>query len=73
MTISESPSRIVMSFAAENLDRVKQIAADVPFAVIGTVEDDFLKISVDGEESVQSPVSELEGVWESSLESALTA
>lgn len=70
---AESPSRIVMSFAAENLDRVKQIAADVPFAVIGTVEDDFLKISVDGEESVQSPVSELEGVWESSLESALTA
>lgn len=70
---AESPSRIVISFAAENLERVREVAGDVPFVVIGTVEDDVLKISIDGNDLVQTPVSELEGVWESSLEASLTA
>jgi hypothetical protein len=39
--------------------------------VIGRVEDDVLKFLVDGEQVIASPVSELEGVWESSLENAL--
>jgi phosphoribosylformylglycinamidine synthase len=70
---AESPSRVVVSFAPENLDRVQEIAGDLPFAVIGSVNDDVLKISIDGEESVDVPVSELEGVWESVLERALTS
>ncbi len=68
---AESPSRIVISFAPENLDRVKEIAGDVPFAVIGSVEDDVLKISIDSERIVDLSVSDLEGVWESSLGSKL--
>ena len=69
----ESPSRIVISFAAENLDKVREIAGDCPFEVIGRVEDDVLKVSIDGEQVIASPVSELEGYWESSLEKALYA
>jgi phosphoribosylformylglycinamidine synthase len=70
---AESPSRIVISFAPENLDRVKEIARDIPIAVIGTVGNDVLKVSIDGDQAIGSPVSELEGAWESSLERALAA
>ena len=73
LLFGESPSRIVISFAAENLDKVREIAGDCPFEVIGRVEDDVLKVSIDGEQVVASPVSELEGYWESSLEKALHA
>src|SRR5215203_3486028 len=69
---AESPSRIVISFAAENANRVKEIVGDLPFAIIGSVEDDVLKISIDGEQTVHAPVSELEGVWESALGVSLT-
>jgi phosphoribosylformylglycinamidine synthase len=69
----ETPSRVVISFAPENFDRVKEIVGDVPFAVIGNVGDDFLKIAVDGSEVISSPVSNLEGVWESSLAGKLEA
>jgi phosphoribosylformylglycinamidine synthase II len=68
---AESPSRIVISFAGENMEKVRDVVGDCPFVVIGSVDDDFLKISVDGEEVLSSPVSELEGVWESSLASRL--
>jgi len=68
---AESPSRIVISFASEKLDRVREVVGDIPFAVIGSVNDDFLKISIDGEPEIDLPVSKLEGVWESSLGSKL--
>jgi phosphoribosylformylglycinamidine synthase II len=68
---AESPSRIVISFSAENAEKVKDIVGDCPFVVVGSVDDDFLKISVDGEEVISSSVSELEGIWESSLASRL--
>jgi phosphoribosylformylglycinamidine (FGAM) synthase-like enzyme len=70
---AESPSRIVISFHPENLERVREIAGDCPFEVIGRVEDDVLRIAIDGEEAIASPISELEGVWESSLAKALDA
>ncbi|MDI1241563.1 MAG: AIR synthase related protein, partial [bacterium] len=69
----ESPSRIVIAFAAKDLDRVREIVGEIPFAVLGTVSDDVLKITIDGKQVIDLPVSELEGVWESSLERALTA
>lgn len=73
LLFSETPSRIVISFAPENLERVREIAGECPFEVIGTVDDDVLKISVNGTEIVSTPVSELEGAWEASLESKLTS
>jgi phosphoribosylformylglycinamidine synthase len=68
---SESPSRIVISFAAEHLENVKKLVDGCPFALIGSVGDDVLRISIGGVEIVFSPVSELEGIWETSLEKRL--
>ena len=73
LLFGESPSRIVISFSPENLEKVREVAGDCPFEVIGKVEDDVLKIAIDGERVISSPVSELEGVWESSLEENLKA
>ena len=69
---AESPTRAVISFAPENLDRVRELAAGLPFAVIGTVRDDVLNISLDGQSAVSSPVAELEAIWESALEHELS-
>jgi len=68
---AESPSRVVISFATENLDRVRELAAGLPFTVIGTVRDDVLNISLDGQRAVSSLVAELEAIWESALEHEL--
>jgi phosphoribosylformylglycinamidine synthase len=68
---SESPSRIVVSFAAENLDAVKDIAGTCPFAVIGKVTGDSLDISVNGVEVVSSKIEDLENVWNNPLENQL--
>ncbi len=67
----ESPSRIVISFAPENEDRVKELVGDLPFAMIGKVGDDVLSIAIDGNAAVSSPVAELEAIWESALENKL--
>jgi len=69
---SESPSRIVLSFSPENAERIREVVGDCPFAVIGTVEDDILNISVDGSQAISTSVSDLENIWESSLESRLS-
>lgn len=67
----ESPSRIVISFAPGNLDRVTEMAGDCPFTVIGSVGDDVLKVAVEGEPVIATSVLELEGAWESSLAATL--
>ncbi len=67
----ESPSRIIISFASEDLDKVKAIAGACPFAVIGKAGDDTLRISIDSSEEISSPVAELETIWETSLEKKL--
>ncbi len=71
LLFGESPSRIVVSFAAENLDAVKTLVADCPFAVIGNVGDDVLHISIDGSEVISSPIPDLEVIWETALERRL--
>jgi phosphoribosylformylglycinamidine synthase subunit PurL len=68
---SETPSRVVVSFAPESLEQVEAIAGDLPFAVIGRVVNDRLEISVDGEPIVASHVTELEKIWRSSLEKVI--
>jgi phosphoribosylformylglycinamidine synthase len=67
LLFGETPSRIVISFAAENEARVRQAAGDIPFAVIGKVNDDVLRIEIDENEAVAAAVAELETIWESSL------
>src|SRR5690606_14582499 len=46
LLFGETPSRIVVSFAAEDLDKVKETVGDCPFAVIGEVADDILSIDI---------------------------
>ncbi|MGD9631153.1 MAG: phosphoribosylformylglycinamidine synthase subunit PurL [Pyrinomonadaceae bacterium] len=71
LLFGESPSRIVISFAPNDLDRVREVVGDCPFGVIGTVGDDVLIIAIDGDQAIASPVSVLEAAWESSLAEAL--
>ncbi|MEJ7849636.1 MAG: phosphoribosylformylglycinamidine synthase subunit PurL [Pyrinomonadaceae bacterium] len=71
LIFGESPSRIVISFSEENLEKVNQIAGDCPFAVIGKVSDDVLRISIDGTDIISTPITELETIWESSLAKSL--
>jgi phosphoribosylformylglycinamidine synthase len=68
---AESPSRIVISFAPENLEQVTSIAAGCPFEILGEVTSDTLEIAVDGSATVSSPTAELEAAWETTLETHL--
>lgn len=68
---SESPSRIIISFHADKLDEIKELVGDCPFAVIGNITGDSLKISFNGEEVVSAKIGELEKVWKTSLENKL--
>ena len=71
LLFSESPSRIVISFAAQNLDLVKTLIGDCPFVVMGTVGSETLEITVDGESIVNAVISDLELLWKNSLEKDL--
>ncbi|MBK9153403.1 MAG: phosphoribosylformylglycinamidine synthase subunit PurL [Chloracidobacterium sp.] len=71
LLFGETPSRVVVSFKPENLDRVREIAGEVPFIIIGTVGDDILSVIIDGAQALAEPISKLETIWESSLETRL--
>jgi phosphoribosylformylglycinamidine synthase len=66
---SESPSRIVISFAEADRDRIAELAqaAGCPFRIIGTVGGERLTITADGATVVASPVAELESTWRHAL------
>jgi len=71
LLFGESPSRIVISFTAENLDRMKSLVSDCPFEVIGEVGGNDLKVTLNSETVISSPISELEVAWRDSLRSRL--
>jgi phosphoribosylformylglycinamidine synthase len=71
LLFSESPSRIVVSFASQNLDSVMTTIGNCPFNIIGKVGGGNLDISIDGVEAVSSPVAELESAWRTSLQNSL--
>jgi phosphoribosylformylglycinamidine synthase len=71
LLFGETPSRIVISFAPENLEIVKEIVKDCPFEIIGKVTGENFKIKVNDSEIVSIGVSELENAWENSLEKQL--
>jgi phosphoribosylformylglycinamidine synthase II len=70
---SESPSRIVVSFRAENAERVREIAAQAgcPFKIIGTVGGEDLSIAIGAREVVAQKVDELEKIWRRALHDKL--
>ena len=73
LLFGESPSRIVVSFAAENLEKIQAIADETncPFAVIGQAAGEELKIKSNDVEIVSASIDELENVWANSLEKQL--
>ena len=73
LLFGESPSRIVITFALENAEKVKEIVSDCPFEIIGKVTGNDLKISVHGEEKISATVSDLQNLWKNSLEKQLEA
>jgi phosphoribosylformylglycinamidine synthase len=75
LLFSESPSRIVISFDAADAQKVQEIAErnNAPFAIIGRVGGNDLKITIGGNEVVATSVSKLEEVWRTALSSKLEA
>jgi phosphoribosylformylglycinamidine synthase subunit PurL len=71
LLFGETPSRIVISFDPENLERVRELAADCPLEVIGRVRGSALQVSVNGDPAIDAPVAELESIWKGSLSSML--
>jgi phosphoribosylformylglycinamidine synthase len=69
LLFSESPSRIIVSFANSSLEAMKEIASRraCPFTVIGSVNGARLRIDVHGENAVDVGVNELEEVWATAL------
>ncbi|HKG62060.1 MAG TPA: phosphoribosylformylglycinamidine synthase subunit PurL [Pyrinomonadaceae bacterium] len=75
LLFSESPSRIVISFAAADANAVQEMAErnKAPFAIIGRVGGSRLTIDVNGNEAVAMDVSELESAWRNALSEKLQA
>ncbi len=71
LLFGESPSRIVITFAPDDLEKVKESVGDCPFEIIGKVAGNDLKISVSSEEKISAPVSEFQNLWKNSLEKQL--
>jgi phosphoribosylformylglycinamidine synthase II len=72
---SESPSRIIISFAASARAEIENIAQreHCPLTLIGEVGGDALQIKVGDETVVSTDVAALESVWRSSLPKKLEA
>ena len=72
---SETPSRIIISFAESAQGEIEQIAAvaGCPIKVIGKVDSNRLRIESDGEDVVELDVAEMEAAWRSSLKEKLQA
>jgi phosphoribosylformylglycinamidine synthase subunit PurL len=75
LLFSESPSRIVISFAPDAVESIRQIAAahNVPFEVLGAVSRTQLKIRFDGSELITAEVTDLESTWRNALYRSLKA
>jgi len=71
LLFGESPSRIIISFAPENLEKVKAAVGDCSFDIIGKVTCGRLSITIDGDEKISDTVTELENPWKTSLENSL--
>src|SRR5688500_11617141 len=75
LLFSESPSRIVISFEETSRRSIEEIARlkGCPFAILGTVGGDRLRISATGSTVIDSDVQPLEHAWRTSLSKKLQA
>ncbi len=67
----ETPSRIVISFSPENLERVRELVAACPFQIIGKATGKGIQVLIDEANVISSAVGDLECIWKSSLEKKL--
>jgi phosphoribosylformylglycinamidine synthase len=72
---SESPSRIIISFNAKDANDIEAIArrSNAPLAIIGRVGGDAIRITVNGNEAIESDVKKLEDAWRNALPRKLQA
>jgi phosphoribosylformylglycinamidine synthase len=75
LLFAETPSRIVLSAAEENIERILEIARQqsISATVIGRTVGDALKIAVNGETIINRPVAEVEKAWRKVLPRLLEA
>ena len=75
LLFSETPSRIVISFAPSALEKIKRIAEqhNCPCTIIGRTGGNRLKIHINATLAIDSMVAELEEVWRSALPRKLLA
>lgn len=71
LLFGETPSRIIITFAPENAEKVKEIAGNCSFVIIGKVSGAELKVKINDEEKVSASVAELENAWKNSLKNQL--
>jgi len=73
LLFGESPSRIIISFAAANIEKVRAVvkANDCPFEIIGKVGGADLKITINESAIISASIIELENVWAHSLATQL--
>ena len=71
LLFSETPSRIVISFDPEKLERVRVLADDCPLQVIGRVGGETLRIAINGDEVINYSVADLEALWSGALEQTM--
>jgi len=75
LLFSESPSRIIVSFAGAVAEEIHQIAKrhNTPLTILGRVGGVSLTISVDGREVLNADITDLESAWRSALSRKLQA
>ena len=75
LLFSESPSRIIVSFASSDADALQAIADrnSVPILILGRVGGTKLTIEVNGNEEIAAEVSDLEAAWRGALSGKLQA
>ena len=71
LLFGESPSRIVISLFADDLEKVKSHVGACPFEVIGKVSHETLAIMINGVPHISVPIIELESAWQNSLANRL--
>jgi phosphoribosylformylglycinamidine synthase len=71
----ETPSRIVISCAADEITKIEEIAKrhGCPLKIIGAVADSALRISLNGNLLIECSVDKLEEHWRSALPEKLQA
>ena len=75
LLFSESPSRIIISFADSARKAIEEIARlkDCPFAILGKVGGNQLRIKTATATVIDSSVAQLENAWRTSLAKKLQA